>query len=207
MKVTVFGANGQVGKLVVQQASEKGHMVTAFVRNKAKYSFADSSNVYVVTGDATNLEDVKKAIANANVVISCLGNKKDVLIMHDSHSNILNAAQKLPTKPRCIFISSVGCGGTSWLIKLSLVLIAGKKAFADYEQADARISSETTVPFCLVRPYSLTNKEGKGQYYVTKSQNGTFMRPISRHDVAKFFVDAIETNDWDGKPGVLLGGV
>lgn len=207
MKVTIFGANGQVGRLVVQQATEKGHMVTAFVRNKAKYSNTDSSNVYVVAGDATNMEDVTKAIANADVVISCLGNKKDVLIMHDSHNNILNAAQKLPNKPRCIFISSVGCGGTSWLIKTSLILIAGKKAFADYEKADARISSETKVPFCLVRPYSLTNKPEKGVYHVTKNQNGTFMRPISRYDVAKFFVDAIETTEWDGKPGVLLGGV
>ena len=59
----------------------------------------------------------------------------------------------------------------------------------------------------MVRPYALTDKEGKGKYFVTKKQNGTFLKSISRADVAKYMLDAITDSQWDGSPGVLLGGV
>lgn len=206
MKVTVFGASGSVGQQVVKLAVTKGYEVTAFVRNKEKIEAVAPPNVKIHQGDATRFDDVVLAIQNTDVIISCLGNTKKALIMHASHDNILNAAAAQSNIPRCILISSVGCGGTSWLIKMSLTLIAGKDSFNDYEQADARIRNESKVPFCLVRPYGLTDKPGKGRYHATKNQNGTFMRPISRTDLAQFFVDAIEGQQWDGAPGTLLGG-
>ena len=56
-----------------------------------------------------------------------------------------------------------------------------------------------------MRPYALTDKEGKGKYYITKNQNGTFLKSISRADVAKFILDTVTDSQWDGSPGVLLG--
>jgi len=126
--------------------------------------------------------------------------------MFKSHDNILNAASKQTNTPKCILISSIGCGGTSWIIKQMLMLIGGKASFMDYEKADKRISDEKSVPFVLVRPYTLTDKKGLGKYAVTKKQNGTFLKSISREDVATFMLDAIKDNQWDGSPGVLLGG-
>lgn len=87
-----------------------------------------------------------------------------------------------------------------------LTLIGGKASFTDYEKADKPIREEKSVPFVLVRPYALTDKEGKGKYFFTKKQNGTFLKSISRVDVAKFMLDAVKDNQWDGSPGVLLGG-
>lgn len=72
-----------------------------------------------------------------------------------------------------------------------LILIGSKTGFADYEKADKRIREEKTVPFVLVIPYALTDKEGKGKYYATKKQNGTFLKSISRANVAKFMLDAV----------------
>jgi len=58
----------------------------------------------------------------------------------------------------------------------------------------------------LVRPSALTDKEGKGTYKASKkTKGGTFFKPISRVDVAKFFLDAVEVTKWDGNSGVLLG--
>jgi nucleoside-diphosphate-sugar epimerase len=76
----------------------------------------------------------------------------------------------------------------------------------DVEKADKRIREEKSVPFVLVRPYALTDKEGKEKYYVTKNQKRTFLKPISRADVAKFMLDAVTDSQWNGSPGVLLGG-
>ena len=141
-----------------------------------------------------------------SVVVSCLGSTGKHFIMYSAYNNILNAAAKQPQPPRCIMISSVGLGGTSWLLKLMLTMIAGRATLADFEHADKRVREETVVPFVLVRPYALTDKPGNGRYHATQKQNATFMRPISRADVATFMVDAVDNRQWDGKRGVQLGG-
>ena len=204
--ITVFGANGNLGSHFVNQALEAGFKIKAFVRTAFSYEHSNNSKVEVIEGNATNLEDVEKAVTKTDVVVSCLGNPKKVQIMYKSHDNILTAASKQTNIPKCILISSIGCGGTSWIIKQMLTLIGGKASFADYEKADKRVSEEKSVPFVLVRPYALTDKEGKGKYYVTKNQNGTFLKSISRADVAKYILDAVSDSQWDGSPGVLLGG-
>ena len=205
MTITVFGANGNLGSHFVNQALEAGFKIKAFVRNAASFEHSNNSKVEVIEGNATSLRDVEIAVTNTDVVVSCLGNPKKVQIMHKSHENILTAASKQTNIPKCILISSIGCGGTSWIVKQMLTLIGGKASFADYEKADKCINEEKSVPFVLVRPYALTDKEGKGKYFVTKKQNGTFLKSISRADVAKFILDAVTDSQWDGSPGVLLG--
>ena len=207
MTITVFGANGNLGSHFVNQALEAGFKIKAFVRNSSTYEYSNNSKVEVIEGNATNIEDIEKAVTKTDVIVSCLGNPKKVQIMYKSHDNILTATSKQTNIPKCIIISSIGCRGTSWIIKQMLTLIGGKSSFDDYEKADKRISEEKSVPFVLVRPYALTDKEGRGKYYVTKKQNGTFLKSISRADVAKFMLDAVTDDQWDGSPGVLLGGV
>ena len=207
MTITVFGANGNLGSHFVNQALEAGFKIKAFVRNSSTYEYSNNSKVEVIEGNATNIEDIEKAVTKTDVIVSCLGNPKKVQIMYKSHDNILTATSKQTNIPKCILISSIGCRGTSWIIKQMLTLIGGKSSFDDYEKADKRISEEKSVPFVLVRPYALTDKEGRGKYYVTKKQNGTFLKSISRADVAKFMLDAVTDDKWDGSPGVLLGGV
>jgi len=207
MTITVFGANGNLGSHFVNQALEAGFKIKAFVRNSSTYEYSNNSKVEVIEGNATNIEDIEKAVTKTDVIVSCLGNPKKVQIMYKSHDNILTATSKQTNIPKGILISSIGCRGTSWIIKQMLTLIGGKSSFDDYEKADKRISEEKSVPFVLVRPYALTDKEGRGKYYVTKKQNGTFLKSISRADVAKFMLDAVTDDQWDGSPGVLLGGV
>ncbi|MDG1100484.1 MAG: SDR family oxidoreductase [Saprospiraceae bacterium] len=163
MTITVFGANGNLGSHFVNQALEAGFKIKAFVRNSSTYEYSNNSKVEVIEGNATNIEDVEKAVTKTDVIVSCLGNPKKVQIMYKSHDNILTATSKQTNIPKCILISSIGCGGTSWIIKQMLTLIGGKSSFDDYEKADKRISEEKSVPFVLVRPYALTDKEGRGK--------------------------------------------
>lgn len=205
-KIAVFGATGKVGTHFVEQALRAGYQVRACVRNRSKLSQSVAQKVEAFEGDVLNMADVERAVAGIDVVVSCLGNVGKHLIMHTAYNNIMTAAAKQPQPLRCIMISSVGLGGTSWLIKSTLTLIAGKAAIADFEKADKRIREETAVPFVLVRPYALTDKLGSGRYRATQQQNATFMRPIPRADVATFMVDAVADTQWDGALGVQLGG-
>ena len=126
--------------------------------------------------------------------------------MEAAANNVLTAAAAQSEPPRCIFISSIGMGDSSWLIGRLLRIIGGKASFEDYDRADARIRAEETVPFVLVRPAALNDKPGTGKYRASDTWKGTFARPIPRADVAKFLVDAVADMGWDRKPGVQIGG-
>lgn len=69
MKITVFGATGNVGSRVITEALLRGHEVTAVLRNNARASKFNAS-VNVVMGNADNIEDIVKFSAGQDIVIS-----------------------------------------------------------------------------------------------------------------------------------------
>ncbi|MEM7535986.1 MAG: NAD(P)-binding oxidoreductase [Chloroflexota bacterium] len=203
--IAVFGGTGKVGSHFIEYALEAGYNLRVLVRNASKFTHADHDNVEVVVGDATNAEDVEKTVAGTDVVVSCLGPTSKVFIMEDAYRNIMSAAAKQPQPPRCLMISSIGMGGSSWLIKVTLTMIGGRAMIKDYERADKLVSEETKAPFVLARAYALTDNPGNGAYKILPGKDGTFARPISRADVALFFLHCVEDTQWDSGP-VMLGG-
>jgi len=69
MKITLFGATGNVGTRVINEALLRGHEVTAVLRNNTRAKEINT-NVRVVIGDANNVEDVVKWSAGQDIVIS-----------------------------------------------------------------------------------------------------------------------------------------
>jgi nucleoside-diphosphate-sugar epimerase len=72
MNVTVFGATGQIGRLVVDDLLHAGHDVTAYVRNPDKLTTVDPRLVNV-TGELSDGQRIRQAIHGADAVISALG--------------------------------------------------------------------------------------------------------------------------------------
>ncbi|MFI7229006.1 NAD(P)-dependent oxidoreductase [Nonomuraea angiospora] len=84
-RIVVFGAGGRAGVRVVAEAVERGHEVTAVVRDPGKYagawgpsgagysgagySGAGSSGVRVVAGDVTDLASVAEAAAGHDAAV------------------------------------------------------------------------------------------------------------------------------------------
>ena len=204
MKIALLGATGAVGSHFLTKALAAGYAVKALVRTPEK--LRKDASLSVLKGDVTSPADVAKLIRGVDVVVSCLGNVKGVLIMEIAAKAILEASAKQSKSQRCLFVSSIGCGGTSWVVKQMLQLIGGRSSFADYERADARISGEGEVPYVLVRPAALKEKRGNGKYRVFQG-DGTFARPIAKEDLAEFLFDAISSNQWDGRGGFQLAGI
>jgi putative NADH-flavin reductase len=204
MRITLFGATGAVGGHFLNKALAADYEVTALVRTPEKLN--KHTNLSALKGGVTSSSDVAKVILGADVVVSCLGNAKGVLIMEKAAEAILQAAAEQSNPPKCLFVSSIGCGGTSWVVKQMLQMIGGRSSFADYERADARISHEEEVPYVLVRPAALKEKPGNGKYRVFQG-DGTFARPMAKEDVAEFLFDAISSNQWDGRGGLQLAGM
>lgn len=72
MNVTMFGATGQIGQLVVGDLLAGGHNVTAYVRNPAKLGHSDPRLVTVV-GELSDETRIRQAVRGADSVISALG--------------------------------------------------------------------------------------------------------------------------------------
>ena len=204
MNIALLGATGAVGGHFLIKALAAGFEVKALVRTPEK--LRKDASLSVLKGDVTSPADVAKLISGADVVVSCLGNVKGALIMEKAAEAILQTAAEQSKPPKCLFISSIGCGGTSWIVKCILQMIGGRSSFADYERADDRISREEVVPYVLVRPAALKEKPGNGKYRCFQG-DGTFARPIAKEDVAEFLLDAASSNQWDGHGGLQLAGV
>ncbi|MGK5549004.1 NAD(P)-dependent oxidoreductase [Streptomyces sp. URMC 127] len=68
MRITVFGAAGNVGSRVVAEALSRGHHVTAVVRDAARFPELPSA-AEARTGDAADADDVARLSAGQDVVI------------------------------------------------------------------------------------------------------------------------------------------
>ncbi|WP_395292778.1 NAD(P)-dependent oxidoreductase [Kitasatospora hibisci] len=69
MRITVFGAAGNVGSRVVAEALTRGHQVTAVLRDPARPHALPTAAV-TATGDAADAEDVARLCAGQDVVIT-----------------------------------------------------------------------------------------------------------------------------------------
>ncbi|HEY1987361.1 MAG TPA: NAD(P)-dependent oxidoreductase [Terracidiphilus sp.] len=67
MKVILFGASGMIGSRILKELIQRGHSVTAFVRNPEKVT---ADGVTVVQGDMTDRASVVTAAKGADAAIS-----------------------------------------------------------------------------------------------------------------------------------------
>jgi uncharacterized protein YbjT (DUF2867 family) len=72
VNVTVFGATGKIGRLVIAHLLASSHDVTAYVRNPGKLHIVDPC-LRVVTGELSDAQRVRRAVHRADAVISALG--------------------------------------------------------------------------------------------------------------------------------------
>ena len=80
MNLLVFGASGGTGSRLVQQALDKGHVVTAFARDPAKIRLTHA-NLRVVRGDVLQPDSVDAAMTGQEAVVSALGTRPPIKII------------------------------------------------------------------------------------------------------------------------------
>ena len=69
MKIALIGASGLVGSAVLQEATTRGHEVTAIARDTQKIA-VENNKVKIVKADATNIEATAQVIKDHDAVIS-----------------------------------------------------------------------------------------------------------------------------------------
>ena len=191
MNILVIGTRG-IGREVIKQALEMGHTVRAFSRHPEKLKIADPK-LSIITGDAFNSEDVNKAAASMDVMVSALGvppSNKDVTIFTAAARNMITAVKNNGLK---LFISVTGIGagdskghGGFMYERLVLPLLL-KKVYEDKDSQELLIK-QSDINWIIVRPGFLTNGPLTQKYRVLTDLKGIKSGHISRADCAHFIL-------------------
>ncbi|MDX6354586.1 MAG: uncharacterized protein QOF98_1489 [Streptomyces sp.] len=107
-KLAVIGANGTIGSRIVREALDRGHSVTAVVRDASK--IAADTDLSVVTGDVLNPSSVAEAAAGQDVLISAVGGGDDPgYAIEAAAKSLISGLRSLePNAPRLITVGGAG---------------------------------------------------------------------------------------------------
>lgn len=211
MKIVVFGASGGTGRELVRQAVERGHQVTAFVRNPHKLPADAQNTVRPVVGDALDARAVASAVEGQDAVLSALGPRtlgKDPLLV-ESMRHILAAMQQHGVR-RLIVLGASGvtpgaARNLSAPVRLLQKVIAAtvlKNPFAAQRAMQEQIHQSDT-DWTVVQPPRLLNSPGRGKWRVEADALPARGLTIARADVASFMLAQLSSPEWVRKSPYL----
>jgi putative NADH-flavin reductase len=192
MNIIVFGATGPSGRLIVEQALEQGHDVTAVARNPDAVKI-QNEKLTVVKGDILDPSAVENAISGKDAVLSALGVRKlgKNTILSDGTKNIITAMEKHGVK-RLVCMTSLGVGDSkdqpAWVFRAIIRPLLLRNVFIDKEEQE-RLVKASHLDWIIVRPAGLTNGPRTGVYrdWIGEPSSPITSR-ISRADVADFML-------------------
>src|SRR6478672_8914719 len=109
MRIVIFGANGQTGRLATRRALDAGHTTVAVTRRPGDFPFSDPA--LTVTGaDVHDADAVADIVAGADAVLSTLGvpfTREPINTYSRGTANIVAAMQSSGVA-RLVVVSSTG---------------------------------------------------------------------------------------------------
>lgn len=216
--ILVVGATGGTGRATIARLVEDGHRVTAFSRHADALAETFES-VTAFNGDATNPDDVERAVEGQDAVIVTLGiaeNPIRVRLFGTAHTpidvrsvgtrNVISAMKKHGVR-RLVVQSSYGVGesrGTLRFIDSLLFSLLLKPQMCDTEVQELDVR-QSGVDWVLARPVHLTDDDSDDEPFASESGEVREWK-ISRRGVARFLAQAAQSPDYAGKVVALSGG-
>jgi putative NADH-flavin reductase len=200
MQVTVFGANGKVGSLVVAELLKRDYSVAAFAHNDHK--LARHPKLKIIQGDIYNFEDVRSAITGSEAVISALGSwgtpEKDIL--SQGMKNIIPAMDEAGIK-RIISLTGAGAcdnetPGLVQKISRNLIKLAAHKILEDGEQHIALLR-KSQLDWTVIRS-PVMNEKADRKYLLSLDFPAPWAT-IRRQTVVEAMVNQLNDTTWNKK--------
>ncbi len=188
MKLFVIGATGRTGREIVQQALERGHQVTAFVRSPESITLKNE-RLTVLNGNAMDENQLFDAMQNHDAVLSALGPRrvfKPSSLLHDSALATTRAMHRSGVKRLVILSAAAHFPGIPNRI-VSFILRSHMRDSLDMEE----VVQASGLDWTIARPPRLTEED----YTSYRSREGAAPKmgfTLSRKAVAAFMLDAIE---------------
>ena len=197
MKIVVIGANGGIGRKVVDQALAADHRVVAILRTTSNLSLIHP-NLSIIQGDVMHPETVEKYLQEADAVVSAIGGKMNqpTTLYSEGNQNLLRSMKKMGVR-RGFFISASAIEISPvqpLLVRLATKYLVQKlfgMGYAD-QRIMERMIKESETDWTILRPPRLTDKPATGHYRFAINQYLKNCLSISRADVAHFIIHHIE---------------
>ena len=204
MKITLFGAAGKMGRRITAEAVNRGHTITAVVRECNGVVEPDNL-VRVVRGDATSLEDVARYSADADVVIAATkppaGSEAKLL---ESTAALLNAlantstrlivsggaaSLRVPDKTNCLLLHD-----SRYMSESAMAI--GKACLEQFElcRASENVNWTYLSPPALLVPGVRTGEYRLGRDELIVDAGGR--STISMEDLAAALLDEVEQENY-----------
>ena len=200
MKLALFGATGLTGGLVLPQALEQGHEVTAMVRDPRRVSLSNP-RLTVLGGSPTAPGDVERCVRDADAVIHCLGiggkgDGRPTTLVSDSVKVVL-AAMSMHDVPRIVCMSNVGAGGSgTWFanrIVIPLFLLWLQPIIEDKDRMEAALRASRVEWVSVRLPNIFEGPERPLR--VSKDGRGIGLS-VTAASTARFLLEQVTSSDW-----------
>ncbi|MFF7633386.1 NAD(P)-dependent oxidoreductase [Kitasatospora sp. NPDC008050] len=201
-KITVFGANGTIGSRIVREALNRGHQVTAVVRDPAKITETHPA-LTVTKGDVLDPASVSAVAAGQDVLVSAVGGGDGpghLATIEPSSKSLVAGLRALGDgAPRLIAVGGAGSlrtpdGKQVWdkegLPGFLLQIMHAHGDALDFYRTVSDVAWTSLSPAALIEPGERTGAYRTGLEDLLLGADGTSR--ISTEDYALALVDEIE---------------
>jgi len=210
MHLTVFGANGSTGRLVVQQGLALGHTVRAVTRHPDAFP-AFGPGLEVMGADVFDTDAVDRAVVGSDAVISSLGvpySRRPIQVYSQGTGQIV-AAMYHQSVRRLLCVSSTSTfpvhdPQAGWLNHAGVMLVSktiGRTTYEDMRLMETRVRG-SGLDWTIIRPSGLFTGSVITAYQV--AENALSGRFTARADLAASLLSGVQDNRWVGKVMVVV---
>jgi putative NADH-flavin reductase len=205
VKVLLFGAGEQTGRLIAEALLAAGHEVTAFVAAGRRPTH-EHERLEVVEGDATEQTAVDKAVLGKDCVVSAAGvtNRRPTTAYSDVAAAAVQAMGAAgPRRIICLSSGRVDADGPGLGLaqRAYLKLIIHRRyrnTLNDMERMEDELR-ESELLWTVLRPAPLTDRAAAGRVRTATAGHVPHPRPLSRAELARFVVDHLDDPATYGK--------
>lgn len=204
MKVLVAGAHGQTARHLVRMLAEDGHEVRGLVRKEEQMPDVEEDGADPVLCDleTEDVGGVTRAVECCDAIVFAAGAgpgsgaaRKETMD-YGGAVKLIEAAERHGVR-RYLMLSSTGADDPESRDEKMRPYLEAKG------RADERLRN-SGLDFTIIRPGRLTNEKGTGRIDAAESL-GRYGE-ISREDIARAFVLALEAENTSGKTFEILSG-
>lgn len=221
MHILFVGGSGLTGTLTIDEALARGHTATALIRDPSKLKPRVGLNL--IQGSPLNIADIETAFSSSPAPVSAVIitlNASHVSsspfskitspprLMTDSVTNVVQAMHAHGVR-KIVFLSASGVGSSfrnlPWMMQLLVRRNRSMAAhFEDHEAVESRLRAEKGIDWVLVRATRLMEGERRAvREFGDDGARAGFFASVSRSSVAKFLVDVVEGEKWNGSTPVI----
>lgn len=161
MNILLIGGTGKTGRHIIDQALQKGYLVTVLARNPAKLKLKHP-NLKVLQVNILQPKEVAAAVKGQDAVLSALGHKRFFIptsTLSIGTANLIAAIEEHDIK-RLVCITSLGINDSRFRLGLYYTLFVIPVILFFYfldKSKQEKLIMNSSLSWTIVRPAQLTN--------------------------------------------------